>query len=214
MAEANLLVELDRRTFDSTDRAFGEMFNELDQLASAALPKVKKDLMNMLLRVMSKLEKMHGQKWPGRSSSGKRNLYRRTGQGLRDIRDSITVTGESLSELRGVIDAVGYMAAHEEGATIRPTQGQYLTVPLPAAMRSNGLPKKQSARDWDNTFVKRSKKGSLLIFQKRGRNIIPLYILMEQVTLRPRLRLQETFNKELPYFEEKAFERIMEVLSK
>ena len=214
MAEASLLVQLDNRTFTSIEGAYGEIFRDLDQAAAKAFPQVKKDLMNMLLRVMSKLEKMHGQQWPGKSSPGKSNLYKRSGMGLKDIRRSIEVTGGTLSELKGIIDPVGYMEMHETGGTIEPQQGQYLTVPLPAALNSRGLPRKPSAYDWGNTFVKRSKKGSLLIFQRRGRNIIPLYVLVERVRLKPRLRLEETFNKELPYFEAKAFERIAEVLSK
>jgi hypothetical protein len=71
----------------------------------------------------------------------------------------------------------GIAVVHERGATIRAKNAQYLTIPLPAALNRNGTPKRPTARSWPNTFVKQSKKGNLLIFQKQGADIVPLYVL-------------------------------------
>lgn len=211
MAETGINIELDSRTFAEIEDAYGIIYRDLDELAQQALPKVKKELLAMLNRVYKTLEKKHSEPWrPG--PNRKRNLFKRTGQGLRDIKRTIEVTGNSLSELRGVIDPINYMETQEEGGEMEARSGTYMTIPLPAALDSRGRPKKVSPLDWDRTFVQRSKRGALLIFQRRGRNIVPLYVLKERVKLKPRLRLQETFDKELPYFERKAFEAIVSVL--
>ncbi len=87
----------------------------------------------------------------------------------------------------------GIAAVHERGATIRAKNAQYLTIPLPAALNKNGTPKRPTARSWPNTFVQRSKKGNLLIFQKKGKDIIPLYVLKKSVVIPKRLAFKEGF---------------------
>lgn len=88
----------------------------------------------------------------------------------------------------------GIAAVHERGATIRAKNVKYLTIPLPAALNSNGTPKRPNARSWPNTFVQRSRKGNLLIFQKQaGGRIIPLYVLKREVKIPKRLAFEEAF---------------------
>ncbi len=68
---------------------------------------------------------------------------------------------------------------------------------------------RQRARDWDNTFVQRSRRGNLLIFQRNGPNITPLYLLKPSVRIQPRLGLEDSVIKNgLPWFERRAFEEI------
>ena len=78
----------------------------------------------------------------------------------------------------------------ETGGTIKAKRGKYLAIPLPAALTKAGAPRKgkTSPRDWPNTFVNRSKKGNLIIFQKKGKRArdqrpTPLYVLKKQVKI-------------------------------
>jgi phage gpG-like protein len=68
-----------------------------------------------------------------------------------------------------------YAAAHQFGATIRARNAQYLTLPFPGVRRS--------ARDYENTFVRKSRAGNLIIFQKTGEGIKPLFLLKKKVKL-------------------------------
>jgi hypothetical protein len=77
--------------------------------------------------------------------------------------------------------------AHERGATIVPRKRQWLTIPLKAAKTPSGQPRKRRARDWGNTFIARSRKGGRVIFQRRGRRAVPLYVLVKRVRLPARL---------------------------
>jgi hypothetical protein len=71
------------------------------------------------------------------------------------------------------------------------------------------VPYRRSARDWDNTFVARSKKGNLIIFQRRGVQITPLYVLKTSVKIPARLGMGQTLNIGIPYFVERAMDRIV-----
>lgn len=129
--------------------------------------------------------------------SGRPGLKRRTG-GLARALDW-EATGETLTDLNARIFFRGsgpggplrLVWAHEHGATIRPRRRQWLTVPLPEALTAAGVPRRSSARAWENTFVQRSRRGNLLIFQKRGRGIVPLYVLRKSVEIPARLDFRQ-----------------------
>ena len=104
----------------------------------------------------------------------------------------------------------GIAAVHERGATIRAKNAQYLTIPLPAALNSNGTPTRPTAKSWSNTFVQRSKKGNLLIFQKQaGGGIIPLYVLKKSVVIPKRLAFEEAFEAGLDLVADKLAEELI-----
>lgn len=77
---------------------------------------------------------------------------------------------------------VAYANLQERGGTIRPKTAQWLTIPLPAAMTASGVARGR-ARDFDNTFIKKSKAGNLIIFQSKGKSIVPLFILKKSVEI-------------------------------
>jgi hypothetical protein len=111
-------------------------------------------------------------------------------------------------------NGVPYGRIHETGGTIRAKNGKYLTIPLPAALNSDGTPKKRSAREWDRTFVRESKAGNLLIFQKRGSGIVPLYVLKKKVRIPARLGLGDTLKTGTSYFVDKAMQAMLrEIMS-
>jgi len=93
-------------------------------------------------------------------------------------------------------DPLIYARVHEGwptnrgSTTIRPRSARYLTVPLEAAKTAAGVARGR-ARDFDETFVRRSRAGHLIIFQRQGDGqISPLFLLLPEVTIpaRPALR--------------------------
>ena len=93
--------------------------------------------------------------------------------GIKQKFDSIHVTLQS---------DVPYARIHETGGTIRPKNVKYLPVPLPDALTPTGQLRKKT-KEYDNTFVQKSKKGNLILFQTKGSEIIPLFVLKEKVVI-------------------------------
>lgn len=202
-------VRVGGHEYKTLRQALNAVHDGIEGGIDAASGRVSAELQKTLKRVADKLERKHGKAWnPG---GGRDTLSRRSGQGLRDIRNSIkTLPAARLSQVSGSIEAAGHMAIHETGGTIRARNGGFLTIPLPAALSSSGVPLRERARDWDNTFSARSKRGSLLIFRREGRDVVPLYILKESIRIRPRLGLAKTLGEELPHFERRVFDEIMD----
>lgn len=74
---------------------------------------------------------------------------------------------------------LSYAAAQEFGATIRPRNRQYLTIPLAAAKTAAGVAR-GSARDYPNTFIAKG-----IIFQRQaGGPPLPLFKLAKQVKIK------------------------------
>ena len=196
------------KAFNDLLAAFKFVEQQLATAMEGSSVPLRDDLRKALQLVAKKLMAEHSRPWNAGAGGGDK-LMVRSGEGLRSIAESIDVSGSTIDSLSGRISAAK-LSVHETGATIRAKSSGYLTIPLPAAMDSRGIPLRKRARDWANTFVTRSKKGNLLIFQKKGRReITPLYILKPEVTLRPRLGMEGVVvNDALPYFERKAFATI------
>lgn len=202
-------VAVNGRVFSSFQDAMGIVERHVADAPERAFPIVKREMLMTLQRVAKTLGEQHANPWNGKVVNPTNRLQRRSGKGLQSIWDSIKVSGTDLGSLAGVISA-GKLSFHEHGGTIRAKRAKYLTIPLPAAMDSRGVPLKARARDWPDTFVKRSRKGNLIIFQKRGHDIIPLYLLKPSVYIPPRLRMQETVESVIPYFLERTIDAIAE----
>lgn len=206
-----LEIEVNGRTFTSIQAAFRDIQKRISESVDASSKPLTREMRRTLQRVAREMERRHSRPWNGMVVNPSDRLQRRSGGGLRSIRNSIDVfNAASINEVRGQI-TTGNMTVHETGATIRPRRAQYLTIPLPAALDQRGVPLRERARDWDNTFVARSRSGNLLIFRKTpGLNdIAPLYILKREVTIRPRLGMEKVIiNDALPFFERRAFEAI------
>ena len=203
-------VTIDGRTFDDIEAGLRDLAHSVERAVDDAAPKVKAGLLKMLTKVAAELAERHGNPW--RAGGSGSDLFSRTGGGLRGIANSIRVMGSG-SEIVGSIAAANHMSIHETGGTITAKRSKYLTIPLPSALDSRGVPLKPKARDWDRTFVARSRKGSLLIFQRRGREIVPLYVLKSSVEIPARLGMGTTVAAHLPWFEQQAFESIVSSFS-
>lgn len=210
MPDFSLELEFRNKRWKDAQKGLEAFAKTLKGGIDGAAPVLGKELQLMLEGIAEAMAQRHGNPWPGGTSPT--TLSVRSGEGIQSIRDSVKVIGSTLNDLQGEIGAKFPMSVHEEGATITPKKAKFLTIPLPAALNANGTPKKASARDWDNTFVARSKAGNLIIFRKEGTGIVPLYVLKTSVTIPPRLGLRKTINAAIPYFVERAMDEMVKAV--
>lgn len=98
--------------------------------------------------------------------------------------------------------ALEYAATHEFGARVRAKQGGYLAIPLDAAKTAVGVARGKP-RDFENTFVVRTKRGNLVIMQRRaGEQAVPLFALVKSVRIRRRPSLGPAVKRHMPQFVE------------
>lgn len=210
-ATFELGFEFRNQRFRDAERGLRVFAAELSKDWDGAAKILSAEIKTYLDSVAAALAQRHGTPWPG--GTGPKSLSKRSGNLVASIEKSVKVTGSTFGELEGHISAAFPGIVHEFGATIKPKKAKFLTVPLPAALDSRGIPIRKSARDWPNTFVARSKAGNLIIFQKRGTEIVPLYVLRSSVKIPPRLGMRETLSIGIPYFVERAMDRIVKGVS-
>ena len=99
----------------------------------------------------------------------------RTGQLSRGIKKRVLALG-NMFKLEVGTQGVKYARILEKGGTITPKRKQWLTVPLPGV--------KGWARDYTDAFIIKSKKGNLLIVERKGkRGLKPLFVLKKSVKI-------------------------------
>jgi hypothetical protein len=102
-------------------------------------------------------------------------LKTRTGKLRRSIRFNIKL-GNNHYYLEIGSHGVVYARILEKGGTITPKNAKFLTIPLPGV--------KGRASNYPDAFVIKSKKGNLLLVQKKGRSgIVPLFVLKKSVKI-------------------------------
>jgi len=207
-----LTIEVDIRNkrFRDAERGIKFLGERLSKVPDR-LPKVFRLEMEKYLKATAEaLHRRHGSVWPGGTSS--RTLSRRSGDLIKSIRQSVRVRGTRVDDITGEIGGAFYASVHESGATIRPKKAKYLAIPLPEALDRRGVPLKPGPRDWPNTFVAESKKGNLLIFQRRTGRIVPLYVLKREVKIPPRLGMGETLAKGQGFFVDRTIDRMLDAI--
>lgn len=131
-------------------------------------------------------------------------LHSRTGFLKRSI--GYEVTGEGTGDLALRVFSAGakYANLQEYGGVIRPVNADWLTIPLPDAKTPNGTPKGR-ARDFENTFIFKSKRGNLLIAQhtftrggRRREKPKLLFVLKKEVRVPARLGFHKTWQLSRP----------------
>lgn len=209
MAKNPMVMEFKFRNRRYKDAATGlETFQKVLKSGWDGSAKILSNELRVYLNaVADALAQRHSGAWP--AGTGEKTLSKRSGALTASILSSVKITGSTFGDLEGHIGGNFYARVHEFGAVIKPKKAKYLTIPLPAAMDSRGIPLKKSARDWENTFVAKSKKGNLIIFQKQGTVIVPLYVLRTQVTIPARLGMQKTLVAGLPYFVDQTMDAMV-----
>jgi len=202
-----MTVSIDGRSFKSVARGLDFFEREFRRSFDKAAKPISKALKKALDQVAREMKRQHSTPWrPG--GSPRDRLFRRTGGGLRGIKKTVRVRGtQKLDTITGQIGAPFPISVHEKGATIRAKRAKFLTIPLPAALDSRGVPLRKKARDWPNTFVQRSRRGNLIIFRSNNDgSITPLYLLKKSVKLPARLGLEDALNKQLGFFEKRMID--------
>lgn len=182
-------------------------------------PMLRRGLRDYLDTVAEAMAQRHSQPWapdvvlPAGERTGR--LARRSGRAIREMRRSVEVT-DAGGSVRGTIGGPFYLVTHEEGRTIRTKRARpkYLTIPLPPALDARGVPLKRRARDWRDTFVYKSRRGNLLIAQRRGRTLVNLYVLKRSVRIPQRLGLGKTIELTTPVFLDKTFQGIVREINR
>lgn len=209
--ELTLEFEFRNRRFKDAERGLRAFHQTLKKDWDGSAKVLSRELRDFLENVAQALTERHSGAWPGGTTSD--TLSRRSGKMLQTIVNSVGVRGKKFTTIEGVIGGSAIAAVHEFGATITPKKAKYLTIPLPAALNSDGTPKKKSAREWQHTFVAKSKAGNLIIFQRQGTKIVPLYVLKTSVTIPPRLGMQKTLTAGLPYFVDRSMDAIVRAVT-
>jgi hypothetical protein len=185
---------------------------------------VAKEMLSFLSEVAGSLEQLHGTPWPGGTSD--KTLSRRSGNALRAVRESIKLEIDGQDNVRGTIGGPFYLRTQEFGTKgaggslpdIVPVNGDWLTIPMPAALDGRGVPLKEKARDWSDTCFIRKKNpdGTTTLYiarrQKGSDHLVFLYRLAKKVAIPPRLGLGKILREGTPYFVDKATEKSLQAL--
>lgn len=207
-----LEFEFRNRRFKDAAKGLKTFYQVLKRGWDGSAKPLSEELREFLDSVAEALANRHAGAWPGATTP--KTLSRRSGSMINSILSSVKVDGQTFDTIRGTIGGSMVARVQEFGATITPKKAKFLTIPLKAALNSNGTPIKKSAREWSNTFVAMSKAGNLIIFQRRGAQVVPLYVLKTSVTIPPRLGMKTTLDVGLPYFVDRTMDRMVkEVLA-
>lgn len=208
-----LQVVVNGKEYPSLEKGMAGVRSKISKLPKELAIQYKKELRKFLNEIADVMEQRHSSQYTGtRSTAGR--LQRRSGEGVASIRKSISVRGSGPKGIIGEIGGIKRLAIHEFGGTITPKSKKYLTIPLPAALDGRGVPIKQSARDWENTEVITTAGGRLMIIQRRGRRIIPLYILSKKVVIKKRLGMEDAVLRRLSNFADTLANVVVQELSK
>ena len=207
-------IELEFRNQRWTDAAAGlrAFYDILGKDWDGSAKVLSREMKSFLIAIADAIATRNSNGWPGGTTPT--SLSQRTGTLNEAILNSPEVTGETFENIRGAIGAPGvkYALIQETGGVISAKNGKFLAIPLPAAMTSDGVPLLPGPRNWPNTFVARTKNGNLVIFMKKGVQIVPLYVLKPQVTIPARLKMGETLDTGLPYFVDQAMDKMVKAV--
>ena len=217
MADSFFRLDLDigGQRYANAELGLAVLAAKSEQAILEMTPIARREMVDILDTVVDAMRQRHSTRWrrgqrlPTGDRTGK--LAKRSGRGVNNLKGEVKTVGDDVT---GSIYVPFPLSVHEDGALIRK-KGKMLAIPLPDALDSRGRPLKRGPRAWRNTFVARSRKGNLLIFQKRGRGeIVPLYVLKDQVKIPRRLGMGVTMEKAAPIYIERVFHRALENLKK
>ena len=203
MGDLSLELDFRNQRYQNAQLGLEALGDRMSKSMDRVAPILASELRDYLNFVTSELASRHSAAWPGGTTD--KTLSRRSGALTESLKDGVRVqSSPDINSVQGSLSGVFYARTHEFGAVIKAKNAKYLTIPLPAALNANGTPKRINARAWDNTFVMRAKTGSLLICQRQGKTVIPLYVLKKEVKIKPRLGMGDTLKGGMSFFQERA----------
>lgn len=206
MADEGISLQFGGRSYPDPKSGMDAIVATIRNTWNAEAGTVAKALFAYLTEVADILAQRNSGSWPGGTTSS--SIASRSGESVASILKSVNVEGTTWDRLQGSIGGRSTLWIHEYGGTI--SSSKLLTIPLPAALSSRGVPLKSSAADWSNTFVARSKAGNLIIFQRQGLGVIvPLYVLKDSVHIPARLGMRQELQNQVPYFLSQASDMVV-----
>lgn len=110
-------------------------------------------------------------------------LGTQTGRLRNSLAIEVQKTGMGVMGIMGT--GIPYAAAHEFGTTITPKTRKFLTIPFPGI--------KGRALEYANTFFLNTRTGGLILFQRQGKSIRPLFTLVKSVMVRQKKWMSKSF---------------------
>lgn len=148
------------------------------------------------------------------SALAKRNATERLRVRTGRLRSSIIGDSDGLTGfVRAGDAAVTYARIQDEGGTVKPRNGKYLTIPVGQALTGSGV-ERQPARAYKDLFPIRSKKGNLLLARRNGKALDVLYILVQRVKVPPTRFLTDAAEQAADSLREGLNTALAEVLRK
>jgi hypothetical protein len=190
MAEFDIKLSLLYKNVLYSDANVGlqALAHHFKSAAQRVKPILRQELVRHLQQTVQLIASRNSASWPGGTTAT--TISRRSGAAMESLKKGIKITDGAYGPT-GEMWGVFYLFVHEYGGTMRAKKSQFMTIPLPAALNSDGTPKHRTAREWNDTFVAESRAGNLIIFQRQGRLIVPLYVLRKEVRVPARLGLRQ-----------------------
>ncbi len=207
-------VGFNGRYYQDLGQAFSKMMNGIEYDMSKISPMVEMELRAYIKRAANNVTDKFTPYSPGPNTGDR--LQNRSGDAKSQLRSRQSVVKTNSAKFnfnyQGSIKGPGYLNIQEDGGTIVASSG-YIAIPLPDALDSRGMPLKPGPSSWKNTYIKKSRKGTIIVFTKIRRRSVPIYVLKKSVTIRPRLRMMEGLLAAAPYFERKVMSNIEKFLT-
>lgn len=184
----------------------GDLVRMLERLGVDATAKAAP----VLTRMVGEHQRAMRERFRGYTGRRGAKLQIRSG----NIQRAIQFEGARPGQLRAASFIAGplrYAQLQEDGGTIRPRRGRFLTIPLPAALTSAGVVRKAAkprkvGGQWEtsglvpgaadrSTFILSKSKGPVIYARGANGRAIPLWSLKRSVTIPPRLQFFKTWEK-------------------
>ena len=133
--------EFRNKRFKDAEAGFRAFARAIKQDWDGSAKVLSSELREFLDGVAQALAQRHGGAWPGGTTTN--TLSSRSGAMVQTIVESVEVNGRTFDKITGQIGGSMIAAVQEFGATITPKTAKYLTVPLPAALDSQGHAEKE-----------------------------------------------------------------------
>lgn len=173
-----------------TTSAMGKLADRLKHRQGKVLPVMQQAMSRTAMATIADIKvRMRG----GQGTNAVRSGRLRSSMG-----QVTTVTGDIINTLLGSMGVI-YARIQEFGGVVRPKKSKYLAIPLGPAKTAAGVSRYASPRDVAGLVFFKSKKGALLLGMKtgakKGARLVPWFVLVKSVTLKPRLGLRDTIKK-------------------
>lgn len=161
----------------------------------AALRKLPQIMQPMIRNVFRKFGLAFRRVFVSKRLSGGSGLGRRSGQLARSF-------GSRVIETAGLIKLVvftdsKYALIQEKGGTIVPKRSKYLAIPVGPAV-SGKVAKFTSPRQVAGLQFMQNKAGNKFMGQVQGGKVVIFFVLKKSVTIKPRMKFGDTFEKQAP----------------